>query len=262
MLFDGVCASCARRRGPFYVFHKSRKARRNFDEIGIDGLIAVCENCKDEFGGNAVNEMDFYLKPDQQKQVELMLCKGFPIREVARSLGHGIRTVKKLHERLGFTIKCPCGRESTHRGWCHIRVLRSPSRLAFLSRWLGLNSPDELYKPKPKPVPRYERAEIPYERETELPMLLGRGVVSMDAETGEDEDTTLHSRISSDGNLVNFGCARSFDHAAEYRLECFAETLSPRMREVLWDVDSATDTERESLLAEADLFKLRDYITS
>lgn len=282
--FTSHCESCSTTRGPFSVFHRNRASRRNYETCGLGSLIAVCRKCADGFGVNdtKLSEDEFkagcipprklgfsnnVIKPEKRAEVERTLLQGYGIRATCRLTRHHPGTVTRIYRELGLDIRCACGRESIHRGWCHIRVKHSPARLAFLAKWLGFNSPDELYQPKKKakPVPEYIRPEIPYERETEIPRLEGRFAISLDAGTTEDEDSTMHSRVSGEGlsNTPIFGKgARSYDVSKEAQLDLFAATLSPHMREVLWDIDSATDDERETLLADAEIFKLRDYITA
>ena len=44
----------------------------------------------------------------------------------------------------GHVFVCPCGNGLSHRGWCAFRFLKSPSRQAFIYRWVKHH---RLYRP-------------------------------------------------------------------------------------------------------------------
>ena len=94
------------------------------------------------------------LKPFQQAEVERLLLTGLPIREVGRLTGHSKITVAKyarvLVQRTGVLI-CPCGKPSSHRGWCRARVQRSPVRQDFLKHF-GRGKFRPKSQPQVKPV--------------------------------------------------------------------------------------------------------------
>jgi transposase-like protein len=72
--------------------------------------------------------------------VALVKCyrAGNTARHATRVLGLASNTVRtayrKLRERLG-PVKCACGQEAGHRGWCKVRFQKSPKRQAFMKRW-------------------------------------------------------------------------------------------------------------------------------
>lgn len=266
-LFDGKCAACGLKKKDVFPQPVNRHARRHFIEMGNTAFVSLCGYCalgfEDQPGRGArsciIND------PVEREKIERLLILGWPFNKVAEMTSHSRKTVRLIYNALGFTLKCPCGRDSKHLGLCMVRVKRSPARLLFLSKWLGLNSSDDLYqaKEKTKPIPEYERPHISYERETELPLLVGGKMISLDAEKDGDDDRTMHASVGASCPTEKFGRQKiRYDYGMEYRMDQFAETLSEHMQTVLWDIDSASDEDRERLLSDADMFKLRDYITT
>ena len=63
-----------------------------------------------------------------QREAQFYLAQGYPIRAAARMAGVARMTAARAYDELmfaGFEIRCPCGRVSTHRGWCAARRERS-----------------------------------------------------------------------------------------------------------------------------------------
>lgn len=77
----------------------------------------------------------------EMKQATLVgsLCAGLSIRESAAEAGCSKATALTYAQILrsaGLLPRCACGAEAGHRGWCHERLNRHPSRQEFLrSRW-------------------------------------------------------------------------------------------------------------------------------
>jgi hypothetical protein len=67
-----------------------------------------------------------------------MLFAGNSIREIRAATGVSKNTVRRYKDVLGvrnIDIRCACGKQAGHRGWCSHRLAKSPARMAFLSRW-------------------------------------------------------------------------------------------------------------------------------
>lgn len=74
--------------------------------------------------------------PMKHERARLLLLKGESIRGTAQIIGISKRTVERVLRDMGdVQIKCPCGQDARHQGWCAFRVARSPARQTFLSRW-------------------------------------------------------------------------------------------------------------------------------
>lgn len=77
----------------------------------------------------------------QLDRMARMVMSGVSLRAVTRACGCGKPTIQRLHRileterlRAGLDrILCACGRPSTHRGWCSIRLKQSPKRQATLA---------------------------------------------------------------------------------------------------------------------------------
>jgi len=93
--------------------------------------------------------MSNYISNDKYEAVLENLQDGYSIREVARAVHVAVGTVLRARASLletiadlekydpcdeGWGLKCPCGREGGHRGWCSWRLKRSPARRAVLRR--------------------------------------------------------------------------------------------------------------------------------
>lgn len=80
-------------------------------------------------------------KRGQLEHLAQALASGLGIRAAARKVGCSKATSAKLHRilveerrRLGLgDFTCPCGKTSTHRGWCAHRLQGSPRRQQVLA---------------------------------------------------------------------------------------------------------------------------------
>lgn len=120
-------------QAPMYPKKKKKKGvtpiepKRRFERFPADGA---------RFPG-------MYPRDGQLEPVENLLSSGLSIRAVSRFTGVHTQTVKKvlkflLKERDSLNlgpILCPCGKVSTHRGWCRVRYSNSPARQRFMRRW-------------------------------------------------------------------------------------------------------------------------------
>lgn len=68
-----------------------------------------------------------------------LLLDGKTNRAVARDAPAGGGTVKRVRAFIegfvGEPIKCPCGQNATHQGWCCERYKRSEARQKFIQGW-------------------------------------------------------------------------------------------------------------------------------
>lgn len=111
---------------------------------------------------------------------------------------------KKTAQRISNRVKaehgivfCPCGKVAGHKGFCHHRIANSPGRIAYLlGCWRDITKVN-FYIPS---RPRYERPDIPYERETEINYLVNqRFIASLDAPMFSGDDS-YHSFVPSSGD--------------------------------------------------------------
>ena len=79
------------------------------------------------------------LKPAKHQKLIQIFQAGFSIRESGRIANVVFNTALKYFHRFNAgqqsPILCPCGKLSTHKGWCFHRIIRSEKRRAFMSRW-------------------------------------------------------------------------------------------------------------------------------
>lgn len=124
-----------------------------------------------------------------------MFLKGYTSRMVAEDVGVDKNTAWTLRRRIIQSygpILCPCGKVSGHTAWCSFRIERFgipwQSQLKEISTF-------NIYIPT---RPRYERPDIPNERETEIPMLVNqRAVRSFDAPASSQIDRSLYELFAS-----------------------------------------------------------------
>ena len=75
-----------------------------------------------------------FLSPDRVAELRRSLDSGFGVRATSVALGIAKNTVMR-YAKLEPPRRCACGQPLSHRGWCSVRLARSPSRQAFLARW-------------------------------------------------------------------------------------------------------------------------------
>lgn len=128
------------------------------------------------------------ISEEKARLARSLILRGESVRYVASTVGiHPMTSwtlAKRVRAEVG-AIQCRCGRPAGHKGWCGHRIAHSPSRIASLvHQWRDITTLN-IYIPS---RPRYERPDIPNERETEIPLLINRrGVQSLDAPIFEDE---------------------------------------------------------------------------
>lgn len=78
-------------------------------------------------------------KRDKLKAVIIALLQGGTVRGVGRSHGLAVETVRKIYRQLKKAgildhVRCACGQQASHQGWCSYRFNRSERRQAALAR--------------------------------------------------------------------------------------------------------------------------------
>lgn len=74
------------------------------------------------------------LSKDKIERLEALFAAGFTIRQAARKANVNRQTAQR-YQAKGPIFLCPCGKPKTHKGWCKIRVAKSPNRQKFLERF-------------------------------------------------------------------------------------------------------------------------------
>lgn len=64
-----------------------------------------------------------------------LLRQGNNIRETSRLTGAAKNTVTSVYKEINEDLKCKCGKNLLHRGWCSFRVSKSKKRQIFLKQW-------------------------------------------------------------------------------------------------------------------------------
>lgn len=80
--------------------------------------------------------MNTVSKMVHQKIRDMLLC-GYSVRNICSALGVAKGTVTRyrfLLRRAGHDLRCQCGREGGHQGWCRWRFARSAARKAVMAR--------------------------------------------------------------------------------------------------------------------------------
>lgn len=84
------------------------------------------------------------LTAEKAEALRVALLAGNSVRASARIAGVSKETAALYAE--GRTVKCPCGQDASHRGWCSYRVSQSPRRQrtlqAMRNRVVGTPAPD------------------------------------------------------------------------------------------------------------------------
>jgi DNA-binding NarL/FixJ family response regulator len=74
------------------------------------------------------------------QKIGLLIIMGYGTRTIAAAVGVSRNTVKKIrnhmakHNNLGKSIKCECGKERGHQGWCNWRLQKSIARQQVVNR--------------------------------------------------------------------------------------------------------------------------------
>lgn len=135
-------ASCLKCRGCL--------SRFGYDHNGCPR--ARCANCG-TFTTSSNPLAQFVRSPRKREQAKGYLLKGESIRSTVQILGISKRTVESaLDELQGIEIKCGCGDDARHQGWCRVRLARSPKRQVFLRRW-GIDGSWPTIQSRPSNVP-------------------------------------------------------------------------------------------------------------
>lgn len=77
------------------------------------------------------------------QKVGLLIVLGYGSRTIAAATGVSKTTVKKIKDHLaeynglGRSLKCQCGKEKGHQGWCSWRYSRSLRRQQVMNRLTG-----------------------------------------------------------------------------------------------------------------------------
>jgi hypothetical protein len=138
------------------------------------------------------------IDPAKRALAKSIFLTGESTRYVAEVVGMDKNTAWTIQKQTWAEhglVTCACGKIAGHRGWCEIRAARSPNMIASLVRqWRDITTV-QIYVPT---RPRYERPEIPNERETEIPLLVNRrNIRSLDAPVF-DGDECGHTLFKSD----------------------------------------------------------------
>lgn len=95
------------------------------------------------------------ITPLKVQEINALLAQGFGMRKVACDVGVAKNTVLRYRNFLlaDKIIYCACGKPIGHRGFCSVRLSRSPARQEYLanSPHFCLRVPGEV-KAKPKPI--------------------------------------------------------------------------------------------------------------
>lgn len=119
----------------------------------------------------------YRIAKEKEQAGRAVAFKGGSVRDISAHAGIAEMTAwriwKDVRREVGV-IYCQCGKVAGHKGWCGFRIAKSPSRITALLGQLRDISRLNIYVPT---RPRYERPEIPNERETELPLLVNQRFV-------------------------------------------------------------------------------------
>lgn len=75
-------------------------------------------------------------KPEKYQQAVDLFRQGYSVRKVAVKLNIQPMTAMRYRD-LGIKeeVRCPCGGDARHQGWCRWRYQQSPRRQEFMERW-------------------------------------------------------------------------------------------------------------------------------
>lgn len=137
-------ASCLKCRG--------RLNRFGFDRNGCPR--ARCNKCG-TFTTTSNPAQRHIRSPRKHERAKEYLLQGESIRSTAQILGISKGTVERALDEIGdIEIKCGCGDDARHQGWCSVRLARSPKRQAFLMRW-GITPDFPVVVPRRSNVPSF-----------------------------------------------------------------------------------------------------------
>jgi hypothetical protein len=74
------------------------------------------------------------VRPEVAAEIAALFCAGMSTREISRLTGRAKNTVARYRPERAMEPTCACGREARHRGWCRVRLSRSPRRRETLAR--------------------------------------------------------------------------------------------------------------------------------
>lgn len=148
-------------------------------------------------------------RTEQITQIVGLLQKpGGTTRRISAELGVAKATVMMIRRDVisQIALYCACGKVAGHKGWCGPTIANSHNRTAWLYgalKDIGHKRVQrvQIYVPV---RPRYERPDIPNERETEIQMLVNnRHILSLEAPLpgsllGYDA-ASMHNFVPSDG---------------------------------------------------------------
>lgn len=122
----------------------------------------------------------------------------------------------------------PAEDQSGHKGWCQPRFKRSPVRMAYMAKWLGLDSIDDFYKVTHRARSLLNTSGRKYHTNARRNFQCWLGAQwchwIRNLETRMIEP--LHAIVSAEGSVQNNPASlrRIYDPAAESRLDDFAAT--------------------------------------
>lgn len=90
-----------------------------------------------------------YRKETRLKQMIVLMKEGAGNREIGRATGAHTWTVRKARSILEAEhgkFHCKCGKLATHRGWCWVRMAKSPKRQNVISEMHGERSARSAFK--------------------------------------------------------------------------------------------------------------------
>jgi hypothetical protein len=97
---------------------------------------------------------------EKEEKLQALFVAGFTIRQAAKRAGVAKHTAARYLHALP-PLLCPCGQPALHRGWCTVRVARSPSRQQFLDNFASGGI-------KPATKRRWQRECVDEERAIDL----------------------------------------------------------------------------------------------